>query len=131
MASSGLLDTVNLYTRLEADFAHQVMDIVLDISDQTAKGTKLLEITNKLKAGVRGKYEAGSDAYKEAMEEIQDEYELSLSFINQWESELKAKKTNLETQAKCATQAKEGAQAMLKQNVPKDNTWGGSGGGAA
>lgn len=128
MASSGLLDTVNLYTMREADLTNQLSDIVVSINRASKNSLNLLDETDKKKASVRKEYEVGSDQYKAEMEEIQDEYELSLAKINQWESELTVKKENLETEIKATTVAKEGFQAALKQNVTKDHQYGGNGG---
>ncbi len=128
MASTGLLETVNMYTRREADLTNQLSDIVLSINRASADSLKLLDETSSNKAAVREEYEAGSDAYKEAMAEVQDDYEYGLAVINQWESELTFEKENLETQIKATTIAKEGFQAALKQNVTKDHQYGGTGG---
>lgn len=128
MASTGLLETVNMYTRREADLTNQLSDIVVSINRASNDSLKLLDKTSKDKADVRKQYEAGSDAYKEAMDEIKDEYETSLAVINAWESELTIQKENLETQVKATTVAKEGFQAALKQNVTKDHQYGGTGG---
>lgn len=129
MASTGLLETVNMYIRREADLTNQLSDIVLSINRASNDSLKLLDKTSKEKADVRKQYEAGSDAYKNEMDEIKDEYETSLAVINQWESELTVQKENLETQIKATKTAKEGFQAALKQNVTKDHQYGGSGGG--
>lgn len=128
MASTGLLETVNMYTRREADLTNQLSDIVVSINRASTDSLKLLEKTGKEKADVRKQYEAGSDAYKKEMDEIKDEYETSLAVINQWESELTIQKENIETQIKATTVAKEGFQAALKQNVTKDHQYGGTGG---
>lgn len=128
MASTGLLETVNMYTRREADLTNQLSDIVVSINRASTDSLNLLTKTSKEKADVRKEYEAGSDAYKAQMEKVQDDYETSLAVINQWESELTIEKENLETQIKAATVAKEGFQAALKQNVTKDHQYGGSGG---
>lgn len=128
MASTGLLETVNMYTRREADLTNQLSDIVVSINRASTDSLNLLDKTSKEKADVRKQYEAGTDAYKDAMAEVQDEYEMSLAVINQWESELTIEKENLETQIKATTVAKEGFQAALKQNVTKDHQYGGSGG---
>lgn len=128
MASTGLLDTVNLYTMREADLTNQLSDIVMSINRASKDSMKLLDKTGKEKSEVREQYETGSDEYKDAMQEVQDEYEYSLAKINQWESELEVKKENLETEIKATTVAKEGFQAALKQNVTKDHQYGGNGG---
>lgn len=128
MATAGLLDTVNLYTMREADLTNQLGDIVTQINRETTKSMKLLDTTGKKKAAVREQYEAGSEQYKDAMGEIQDEYELSLAQINQWESELEVKKEDIQTELKATTASKEGFQAALKQNVTKDYQYGGNGG---
>lgn len=128
MASTGLLETVNMYTRREADLTNQLSDIVVSINRASTDSLNLLQKTSKEKTDVRKQYEAGTDAYKDAMAEIQDEYETSLAVINQWESELTVQKENIETELKASTTAKEGFQAALKQNVTKDHQYGGSGG---
>lgn len=128
MASTGLLETVNMYIRREADLTNQLSDIVVSINRASTDSLNLLTKTNAEKADVRKQYEAGSDGYKDAMAKVQDDYETSLAVINQWESELSVEKENLETQIKAATVAKEGFQAALKQNVTKDHQYGGSGG---
>lgn len=128
MAYDGLLDTVNLYTMRESDLTNQLSDIVMSINRASKDSMGLLDKTSKEKANVRAQYEVGSEQYKDAMEEIQDEYELSLAKINQWESELEVKKENIETEIKATTVAKEGFQAALKQNVQSDGKYGGNGG---
>lgn len=128
MASDGLLETVNMYTRRIADLTNHVSDIVISINRASTDSLNLLEETNDKKAAVREEHEAGSDGYKDAMAEVQEDYEVSLAVINQWESELNVEKEYNEGEIKSETVAREGFQAELKQNITKDHQYGGSGG---
>lgn len=126
--TSNLLDTVNLYTRREGELTEQISNIVLDISEQTRKASNLSDKTSKEKDEVKKKYEVGSDAYKQAMDNVEDNFDLNLAIITKWESNLSNKKNVKETDLKTTTNAKESTIGMLKQDIPVNGRYGGTGG---
>lgn len=132
MAFAGLQTTVNLYTLQEADLTNRIADIMENITRAGAKSNEILEAENEKKSAVRQKAEndktyADSTQYDSDMSAIEDDFELQLSEISQWEKELETQKDSLETELQATTAYKESFTAALKQNVQKSFKFGGSG----
>lgn len=120
MSFVGIQATVDFYTQQEADLTNQLTDIMTNITQASRETTDLVKETSDKKDAVRNNYDSDSPEYDEAMDEVQDDYELKLAEITEWESELETKKNNLETQVKEATSYKESFQSALKSNVQSD-----------
>lgn len=103
MAFAGLQTTVNLYTLQEADLTNRIADIMENITRAGAKSNSILEEENSKKSALRAKAEsnktyADSTQYDSDMSALEDDYELQLSQINQWEKELETQKESMETE---------------------------------
>lgn len=120
MSFAGIQTTVNLYTMQQADLTNRLSDIMHDITRASSQSTELLENVNAQKNDVKNSYASDSQEYKDKMEEIEDNYELELATINNWETELEAEKAQLETEVQAVTSYKESFTSALKQNVQKD-----------
>lgn len=132
MAFAGLQTTVNLYTMREADLTNRLSDIMQNITRASSKTTELLRRTTDNKEAVNAEAEkdktyADSTQYDIDMNSIEDDYELQLAEINQWESQLETEKDSLETELQATTAYKESFTSALKQNVQKSFKYGQSG----
>lgn len=133
MAFSGLLTTVNLYTMQEADLTNRLSDIMQNITRASSKTTKLLTDTTAKKQAINEEADndqsyADSTQYERDMSAVEDDYELQLAQINEWESQLETEKDSLETQLQATTAYKESFTGALKQNVQKSFKYGGGSG---
>lgn len=133
MAFAGLQTTVNLYTLQEADLTNRIADIMQNITRASSKSTNTLEEENEKRNAIR--YEAASNkAYADStqydadMSAVEEDYEVQLSEITQWEKELETQKDSLETELQATTAYKESFTAALKQNVQKSFKYGGTNG---
>lgn len=124
MATSGIQATIDCYIVQEADLANQIVDIMTSITSACRSSADLAQTNSDKKANVRSKYEKGSDEYKEAMDKVQDEYNVKLADITAWESQLNTRKESLETEIKVVQTNKESFQSMLKQNTQNDKYGG-------
>lgn len=134
MASvAGLLLTVNSYTLQEADLTNKIADIMENITRASAKSSQVLSDYRDKKTAVRerassDKAYADSAQYDADMSAVEDDYELQLSEINNWEKELEQEKDHLETELKVTDSYLESFKAALKQNVQKSFKYGQNGG---
>lgn len=134
MASvAGIVTTINIFTLQEADLTNQISDIMENITRASAKSTKVLSDYRDKKTAVRERAAddqayADSAQYDADMSAVEDDYELQLSEINNWEKELEQEKMHLETELKVASSYKESFMGMLKQNVQKSFKYGQNGG---
>lgn len=127
MSFTGIEATINFYTQQESDLTNQVTDILFEITQAGKKSQALVVQTTNERQSVRDAFDSDDPGYDTAMSEINDEYQLKLSDISAWESELETKKSTLETSLKTATSYKESLLAMVKSNVQKDFKYGQSG----
>lgn len=120
MAFTGIQATVNLYTMQEAELTNRLSDIMQDITAASSQSTDLLKSVGDQKNEIKNEYpDTDSDAYKNAMDEVNYKYELELSRINQWETQLETEKSQLETEIQATSQYKESFMSVLKNNVQK------------
>ncbi|MDD3436059.1 MAG: hypothetical protein PHC64_02795 [Candidatus Gastranaerophilales bacterium] len=119
MAFTGIQATINFYTQQESDLTNELTDIMTDITGASRKMTKLVQKTSELKQIAREECYSEED-YDEVMDAIQDDYELELAKITEWESELEIRKEQLETEIKATSSYKESFKSALKQNVQSD-----------
>lgn len=126
MSFTGIEATINFYTQQESDLTNQVTDILFEITQASKKSRALVVETTNQRQSVRDEFDSDTTdpGYDTAMSEINDEYQLKLSDISAWESELETKKDTIETSLKTATSYKESLLSMLKQNVQKDFKYG-------
>lgn len=125
MAIAGIQTTVDLYIQEQADLTQQLDTIMSQITVASKKSMSLAQDTHSKKEAVYEKADdsqayKNSDQYDEDLDQIQDDYEMKLAEINDWESQLETKKQNLETQVQAVTSYKESFQSALKSNVQSD-----------
>lgn len=133
MSCAGIQTTVNFYTMREADLTSELTNIMFDITQASKDSSKLVRQTSDKRNAVKDQYGYGTEAYDKdgydnAMAEIQDEYELQLSEITTWESELETQKETKETEIQATASFKESFQSALKQNIATDFKYGDSSG---
>ena len=129
MSYASILSTVNLYTLRESELTNQISDIMMDITSATKEGAGLAEETSKAREELLSEYNSGElddTKYTNAKEAVQDNYNYNLSQITAWESELETEKDSIQTELQATSATKESYQAVLKQNVTKAHTYGGS-----
>ncbi len=120
MAFVGIQQTINLYSMQQSSLTNELTDIMMEITDASGKTTDLVQSTNAKKTAVKEEYDTDDAEYDVQMDEIEDEYNLKLAEITEWESELEVKKENMETEIQAITSYKESFTSALKQNVQKD-----------
>lgn len=125
MAFAGIQATVDFYTQQQADLTNQLNDIMTDITLAARKSSTLAKQTSEKKEAIYDNADEDcsykeSGEYDEDLNKVQDEYELKLAQIQEWESALEVKKENLETQVQAITSYKESFQSALKSNVQSD-----------
>lgn len=131
MAVAAVETTVLAYQTEEANLTSRLSSIMMRITQASQQSTQLLEQENEKKAPYLQKAESNSNyadttEYKTAMDEINSDYELQLKEINTWESELEQQKNTLETQIKVVQNYKDSFTSVLKSNIKKDFSYGGS-----
>lgn len=124
MAFTGIQATVDFYSMQEVDLTNDLTDIMMSITRAGRNNVELSREVGDKKEAVKASYEQGSDEYKEAMSEIQDDYELKLHEITEWENELETKKNEIENEIKATSSYKESFTSALKQNVQNDFKYG-------
>lgn len=124
MSCSGIQATVNFYTAREADLTHDLTDIMMDITLATKESSKIIAETTNNRAAVKEQYESGTDEYDEAMQAVQDDYNLKLADITAWESELETQKETMETEIQATKSYKDSFTEVLKQNIKTDFKYG-------
>lgn len=139
MTYAGILATVQLYQLEKADLTSQISDILMDITKASKKTSDYMdEETQKIRdlkkeygvdSGSSTTSSSDSTEYKAALDEIETEYEAKLADVNTWEKELEMQKQNLQTELQATTSYLESFEKVLQENVKKDSTYGGGGGG--
>lgn len=125
---ASLNTTVDSYICLQADYTHQLTDIVDEITRATGKQVSLITSTNDKRSAVKQQYEVGTKEYEAAMDDIDNDYQFELAKINKWESDLNSEKEKLQVQIQATAGYKESFQNMVKQGASSDFKFGGSGG---
>ncbi len=125
MSFSGIQGTIDLYTMQEALLTNRLTDIMTEITMATREISDIAEDTSAAKEYVKANYDPDSATYERLMDDIKDEYELELSKITAWESELTTQKQAYETEIQATSSYKESFKSMLKENVQKDLKYGG------
>lgn len=125
MAEANLIGTVDFYIMRRDDLTAEVSDITSELVKETKQSVNLATDFNNQKAAVGEQYtDKSSDDYKNAMAEVQDQYNLKLADITALETELQNKKTQDEAEIKEITSYIDGARSMTKENIKKDFTYG-------
>lgn len=123
MAIAGIQGIIDLYTLQEAQLTHDVTDIMQNITKATKKASEYAVEVSAKKEEVKGEYDSGTAEYQAAMDDINDDYELKMSEISSWESELETQKQQKETELQATTSYKQSYQSALKSNVKTDFTY--------
>jgi len=123
MAFSGIQGTIDFYIRQEAQLTNDVTDILTNITRATKTSAEYATKVSSEREEVKADNTAGSTTYENKMNDINNEYELQLSQINSWESELETQKQQKETELEACTSYKTSYQSMLKSNVKTDFTY--------
>jgi Siphovirus Gp157. len=124
MSFTGIQAVVDFYTMQEANLTNQMTDIMMAITRASGEIAGIAIDFRDQRNAVRNAYNRDSSAYKDAMDEIQDDYELKLAEITAWESELETKKDALEAEIKATSSYKDSFQQALKQNIQSDFKYG-------
>lgn len=124
MTVAGLESTVQFYTSREADLTSELSNIMFDITQASKDSAKLAQQTGDKRKAVKETYDYGTEEYDDAMDEVQQEYQLELAQITEWETELETKKNCLETEIQAVNSYKESFTSALKQNVQTDFKYG-------
>lgn len=115
--TSGLLITSDTCISLISDLTNELTDIQTEITRESKNELSLLTTTNTKRANIRKQFKSGTEEYKKAMDEIDDNYEFELAKLNVWESQLNQEKQRLQDQIQANGAYKNGFDGMLKQSV--------------
>lgn len=133
MAVANLQQTLLMYKSEEATLTYKMTLIMADRTMATKKTASLATETlaqkqpYEAKAASNTTY-ANSTQYQADLENIENSYEIKLSEINSWETELQQQQNNIETQVKELQQYEENCTSEIKSNIKGDFTYGGSSG---
>ena len=124
MAEAGLLATVDACLLQKDQLTAQETDILNQITRASRDTTEITKKAADEKREVAEEYDTDSTEYEAAIDKIEDEFEVKLAEINQWEKELETKKQNIETEITALAAYQESFESVLKNNVKKDFTYG-------
>jgi hypothetical protein len=131
MAVAGIQTSLLTYKMEEAELTYELNNIMADRSMAMKKESALSAETiaerkpYEDKAATNETY-AKSTEYATAIGNVEDNYELKLSDINNWEEQLQQQQDQIQTKLKVVQQYEENCTSMLKQNIKKDFSYGGS-----
>ena len=132
MAIAGVQQTLLLYTMEKADLTEQLTSIMNKLTLASSKQLDLMNTTTEKKE-YYAKYieqnpkKADTTQYQATIAAVEDDYQLQLAEINNWEKQLEQQQNSCETELKEVTAYEESWNAVLKSNVKKDFTYGQSG----
>lgn len=128
MSFTSIQSSLNFYTMQEASLTSELDDIMMSITSATRQTSDIAQQTSDKRNAIYSNQDASgssdSSQYDSELNQVQDDYDLKLATITDWESELEVKKQNIETQLKEITSYKESFKSMLKQNVKNDFKYG-------
>lgn len=125
MAYAGILDLVNFYTQRSNDLTSEIVDIMQDINESNRGSINFLKDVAAQKSELKNRvHDTDSDEYKDALEDITNNYQIKLAEIQQWETELESEKSQKETELQSINGYKESYEKMLKQNIDSDLKYG-------
>lgn len=132
MAIAGVQNTLLLYTMEKADLTTQLTSIMNKLTLASSKQLGLMQKTTEKKAYYANYIEQNPQAadtteYQATIEAVEDDYELQLAEINNWEKQLETQQNSIETKLKVVTSYEESWNSVLKSNIKKDFTYGQSG----
>lgn len=134
MAESSLLCVIQSCQMREAELTTQVTAILSKIIENSNKQCLVSEEETTQKAAIYQYWSTAttsSSTEQDDLSALEDDYQLKLSEITSWESELETQKQTLETELQATTAYCESFKAVLKQNISSDFKYGGGGGGGA
>lgn len=129
MTIASIQGTLLLYTMEKANITSDLMDIMDDLNTATGNSVELMQSTNEKRSYYSEKAQndaayADSTQYEIDSQAVEDDYQLQLAQINQWDSKLQQEKTSLETQLKVVTTYEESWTQLLKNNIKRDFSYG-------
>ena len=128
MSFTSIQSSLNFYTMQESSLTSELDNIMMSISSATRQTSDIAQQTSDKRNAIYSNQDASgssdSSQYDSELGQVQDDYDLKLATITDWESELEVKKQNIETQLKEITSYKESFKSMLKQNVKNDFKYG-------
>lgn len=133
MTVAGIQDTLFFCSMEKAEYTSQLSTIMLRLTTASSKNLELMKSTTGLKQALYDKVQtdpeyADSYEYRVDSDKIQDDYEIQLADINNWETQLQQEKTTTETRLKEVDTLQEGWTARMKNNIKNEFTYGGGGG---
>ena len=133
MTIAALQGTLLMYTMEKSNLTQKLMGIMDNVNIAMVNSTDLMEQTNEKRAYYSDKAQndavyADSTQYQIDSSAVEDDYELQLSKINSWDSQLQQEKSSVETELKVITTYEESWTTLLKGNIKKDFTYGSSSG---
>ena len=133
MTIAALQGTLLMYTMEKSNLTQKLMGIMDNVNIAMVNSTDLMEQTNEKRAYYSDKAQtdavyADSTQYQIDSSAVEDDYELQLSKINSWDSQLQQEKSSIETELKIITTYEESWTTLLKGNIKKDFTFGSSSG---
>jgi DUF4097 and DUF4098 domain-containing protein YvlB len=131
MTIAAIQGTLLLYTMEKANITQRLMGIMDNMNVANMNSTELMEQTNEKRAYYSQMAEgdqsyADSTQYEIDSEAVENDYQLQLSQINSWDSQMQQDKNSLETELKIVTSYEESWTTLLKNNIKKDFTYGSS-----
>lgn len=127
MSFTGIQATIDFYTVQEANITNELTDIMTDITQATKKISSVSTKTSQQRESVKAEYpDCTSVQYKNAMDDIESEYETTLADITAWETELQTQKDSKQTELQATRSYLESFKSALKENIQKDFKYGGS-----
>jgi len=132
MAIAGVQQTLLLYTMQKADLTAQLASIMNKLTLASSQQLELMQKTTEKKAYYADYISQNPQAvdtteYQALITGVEDDYELQLAEINNWEKQLEQQQNSLETQLKVVTSYEESWNSVLKSNIKKDFTYGQTG----
>lgn len=124
MSFAGIQTTIDFYTMRESELTNQLSDIIMDMTRATKDSFDVTEELNNRKNALSEYYDPDSSAYDEAKDALEEEYDVKLSEIAEWESNLKLQQSSYETEIKETSSYKESLISMEKNNIQKDLKYG-------
>lgn len=129
MTIAAIQGTLLLYTMQKADITQNLMGIMDNMNIANRNSTELMEQTNEKRAYYSQMAEndpayADSTQYEIDSDAVENDYQLQLSQINSWDSQMQQEKNSLETELKMVTSYEESYTALLRTNIKKSFTYG-------
>lgn len=128
MATAGISGIIDFYTMQIDELTGELSGYSIDLVQAGRTATSLATQTSDKKVAIKEAYENDEgeideydrEDYQDEIDTIQEEYELKLAVINNWETELQNKQDRVETELQEATSFRSSYESALKQNISVD-----------